>query len=147
MEAETTGTERRGEASNGTGFGPALSDLAGEIGTLLRQEVEMARCEIAQAAEEAKAGAMKCGMGFGMGVAACIALTAAAVLGLTLLLQQSMSTLAASCVSALIVGVVWALVAWLFIHQGSKDFSPGHFVPRRALESLKEDMRWARTRI
>lgn len=143
MEEETTRVDPRG----GSGYGAAVSDLAGEIGTMLRQEAEMARCELAVAADEAKGAAVKCGIGFGMGLAATITLTAAAVLGLTLLLERSMSTLAAACVSAAIVGAVAGLAGYLFIRQGGKDFSPGHFVPRRTIETMKENMRWARERI
>lgn len=139
--------EQEKTATDGTGFGHAFSDLAGEIGTMVRQEVEVARCELAEAAREARAGAVMCGMGVCTGLAAGSALMAAAVLGLTLLLRQGMSTLAAACLSALIVGVVLGVGAWLFVRQGSRELSPARFVPRRALQSLKENVRWARERM
>ncbi|MBV8879869.1 MAG: phage holin family protein [Planctomycetaceae bacterium] len=136
-----------GAESEAASFGSTISDLIGEVGTLVRQEVDIARCEVAAAADEAKGGAVKCGMGFGVGVSAVMAWTAAAVLGLTLLLQRSMPVLPAACVSSAIVGVVLGIVAFALFRQGSKDFQPGHFVPRRAIETLKEDVRWAREQI
>src|SRR5581483_1047207 len=108
---------------------------------------DVARCELAIAADEAKSGAMKCGVGFGIGIAAVLALTAAAILGLTLLLQERLTTLGAACLSSAIVGVLLAVAGMLLIRQGSKDFQPGNFVPRQAIRTLKENMRWAREQI
>lgn len=138
MEEETTTRER---------FGRQITDLAGEFGTLLCQEAALARCELAEAAQEAKAGAAKCGIGIGMAMAGMMAVTAGAVLGLTLLLRQWMSTLEAAAISSAAVGVLMGVIALLLFRQGGRSFNPERFVPRRALESLKEDLRWARERM
>lgn len=143
--------ERRSETheADGNTLGSALSDLAGEVGTLVRQEVEIARCELAQAASEAKSGATKIGAGMVFGLSALVPLNAAAVLGLTILFirQFQWEPLTAASVAALAVAVILGIVAFALLKSGSREIQPGHFVPRRTMETLKEDVRWAREQI
>lgn len=129
------------------GYGPVLSDLAREVGALFRQEAEMARCELMEAARQARAGAIKCGVGLAVSVVAGLAIVTAIVLGLTLLLQRAMPTLPAVCLSAAIFGLICGLAAWLLFRSAVNNWSPARFVPRRTMESLKENVRWARKQI
>jgi hypothetical protein len=55
-----------------------------------------------------------------------------------------METLPAMALSALAVGIVLAAAGAIFLRRGSRDLSPDHLLPRRTLESIKEDARWAR---
>jgi hypothetical protein len=146
MEEERMMDEPR-PSIDGDAIKASFSDLAGEVATLFRQEVDIARCEIAAAAEDAKAGATKCSLGVGLAVAGALALTAAVILGLTVILVQWMAPLPAALVSAAIVGAVLALAGYLLIRQGSENIKPASFVPRRAIETLKEDLRWAQKKI
>lgn len=124
-----------------------MSDLAGEVGTLVRQELGLARAEIAEKAKEAKGAAAKVGVGSAVLHAGALTLAATCVLGLTLLLRTWMAPLAAGFLSALVVGAVLAAVGYTLVKKGGKDLSPAQFVPRKALDCLKEDARWAKERI
>jgi len=125
-------------------LGKVVSDLAREAGTLVRQEIELARCELAQKAEQARGGAIRVGAGGVLALAGTLSLAGAAVLGLTFVLQRWMETLPAMALSALAVGIVLAAAGALFLRRGSQDLSPDHLLPRRTLDSIKEDARWAR---
>jgi hypothetical protein len=129
---------------DGSDLREVISGLAGEIGTLVRQEADLVRCELEEKAETAKQGAVRVGMGGAFAFVGAFALAAAAVLGGTLLLVQWMSPLAAACVSAAVVGVILAAVGAGLLKSGGERLRPGRLLPRRSLESIKEDARWAR---
>lgn len=128
-------------------LGRVVSELVGEVGTLVRQEVELAKCELAEKATQARKGATKIGAGGALGLVGAFTLAIAVVLGLTLLLETWMATLTALFVSALAVGAILAVVSWLLLRQGSEAMSPDHLMPRRTVQSIKEDARWAREQL
>ncbi len=125
-------------------LGRIVSDLAQDVGNLVRQEIDLARCELAEKADEAKSGATRAGVGGGLAFIGTLVLAGAAVLGLTFVLERWMRTLPAMAVSALAVGIVLAIGGLVLFRTGSKALSADHLVPRRTLESIKEDARWAR---
>jgi len=125
-------------------LGRIVSDLAQDVGTLVRQELDLARCEMAEKAEAVKSGATRAGVGGGLAFIGTLVLAGAAVLGLTYVLQRWMETLPAMAVSALAVGVVLSVVGLVLFRGGSRSLSGDHLLPRRTLESIKEDARWAR---
>ena len=125
-------------------LGRIVSDLAQDVGTLVRQEMDLARCELAEKAEEAKSGATRACVGGSLAFIGTLVLAGAAVLGLTYLLERWMRTLPAMALSALAVGLVLAIVGFVLFKTGSKALSAEHLVPKRTLESIKEDARWAR---
>jgi len=129
---------------DGSDLREVISSLAGEIGTLVRQEADLVRCELEEKAETAKEGAVRIGMGGAFALVGVFALAAAAVLGGTLLLARWMSPLAAACVSAAIVGGILAAVGAGLLKSGGERLRPARLLPRRSLESIKEDARWAR---
>ena len=128
-------------------IGQAVSDLVQEVGTLVRQEMELAKCELAEKAGKAKGGATRFGLGSALALVGAFALTIALILGLTLLLDDFMSRPVASFLSALIVGAGLGAAGYFLIRSGAESLSPAHWVPRRTVESIKEDARWARKRI
>ncbi|RPH46238.1 MAG: phage holin family protein, partial [Planctomycetota bacterium] len=115
-----------------------------DVGNLVRQEIDLARCELAEKAEEAKGGVARVGLGGGLAFIGALVLAGAAVLGLTFVLQRWMETLPAMAVSALAVGIVLAGAGLVLLKSGTRSLSPEHLVPRRTLDSIKEDARWAR---
>ena len=125
-------------------LGGIVSDLAREAGALVRQEIDLARCELAEKAEEAKSGVARVGIGGGLAFIGALVLAGAAVLGLTIVLQQWMETLPAMALSALAVGIVLAGVGLVLLKKGGRTLNAEHLVPRRTLDSIKEDARWAR---
>jgi hypothetical protein len=121
----------------------SLTELAGEVATLLRQEADVARCELAVAAEEARSGATKFGVGICCVLIGALALGAAAICGLTLLLEQWLTPLQAATVSSLTIAAVLGITGYLLIRRGGESIKPAKFVPRRAIETMKENFRWA----
>jgi hypothetical protein len=134
-----------------TGDGPSLkrvvSDLVQEVGTLVRQEMNLAKCEIAEKAERAKGGATRFGLGSALAIVSAFVLALALVLGLSLVLDNWMSRPTASFLSALIVGIGLGAAGYFLIRSGVVSLNPAHWVPRRTVESIKEDARWARKRV
>ncbi|MBV9309912.1 MAG: phage holin family protein [Solirubrobacterales bacterium] len=116
-----------------------VKQLSEQTSRLARQEVELAKAELAVKGKRAGIGA---GMFGGAGVFtlyAVGALTAAAILGL--------ATAMKGWLAALIVGIVLAGIAGLLALQGkSKVQQATPPTPEQATESVKEDVEWAKTR-
>jgi uncharacterized membrane protein YqjE len=116
-----------------------LKELSNETTTLVRQELELAKAEMAQKGQQA-------GKGAGMfGGAAVLGFLALALLAVTLIMAIDKGT--ANWVAALIVTVIYAGVAGILALQGrNKVREAGPPAPEQAVESAKEDVQWAKTR-
>jgi len=126
-EAETI--TRRGAVSD-KGLGELFADFTRETTTLVRQEINLAKAEIAESGKEV---GKDVGLVAGGGVAVhmgVLGLVAAAVLGLGEAIPY--------WASALIVGAVLvALGAGLGLY-GRKRLKGLHLTPQRAIESVKQ---------
>ena len=117
-------------------FGTLIKDLSADTSHLVKQEINLARAELTIKAKEAGKGV---GMLAGAGVAALIllgALTAFLIIVLDLFLPL--------WVAALIVTLLWAIIAGVLYTQGKaalKDLNP---VPEQTIDSVKEDVEWAK---
>jgi hypothetical protein len=120
-------------------LGDVARDLTRDVSLLVRQEVELAKAELAQKGRTAAPGV---GMIGGAGVAALLAggaLTAAGILALAIFLPEWLA--------ALIVGAVLALAAFVLVQQGKERVAEaGAPIPEQTIESVKEDVEWAKTR-
>jgi hypothetical protein len=114
-------------------------ELSEQTTTLVHQELELARLEMAEKWKRAGLGAGMFGGAGLVGLYALGALTAAIVL----LLATAMT----GWLAALIVAVVYAAVAGGLAlvgrYEARKATPP---VPQQASESVKEDVRWAKTK-
>jgi hypothetical protein len=116
-----------------------LKALSDQTTSLVRQEVELAKAEMAAKGKQVGIGAGAFGAAGVLGLFALGALTACVVLALALAM--------AAWLSALIVAVVYALAAGALALVGRRRARAGTPpVPERAIESTKEDVAWARTR-
>ena len=118
-------------------IGELLKQLANETTTLVRQELDLAKAEMRE-----KAG--KAGPGFGMwGAAGAIGLLAAGAL--TAFLILALDGVMPNWLAALIVGVVYAGVAGvLYVSGKHRVEEAGSPVPEKTIESVKEDVQWAK---
>jgi hypothetical protein len=120
-------------------IGEVAKDLTSDLSLLLRQEMELAKAEMAQKGRTAAPGL---GMLGGAGVVALCAagaLTACLVLLLSLFLSEWLA--------ALIVAVALAAVAYVLVKQGKERVAEaGKPVPEQTIETVKEDVQWAKTR-
>ena len=122
------------------GLGEIVKQLSQETSTLVRQELELAKAELAVKAKRAGVGA---GL-IGGAVVVVLAALGALVAFLILLLAEGMADWGA----ALIVGVVLlAVAAGLAILGRNKIRQATPPVPEQTVESVKEDVEWAKTQI
>jgi Putative Actinobacterial Holin-X, holin superfamily III len=139
-----------------------IKQLAHETSTLVRQEIELARTEAGRAAEvvvtlarqelalaraEMAEKGRKAGPGLGMvggaGVAGLLALgslTACAILALDGVMPNWLA--------ALVVALAWGVAAAALYFAGKgRVQEAGPLVPEQTVETVKEDVQWAKTQI
>jgi Putative Actinobacterial Holin-X, holin superfamily III len=116
-----------------------LKDLSQQTGTLVRQEIELAKAELRQKGKELGAGA---GLLIGATVVALLALGA-----LTACLIAALASAVETWLAALIVAVVYLAIAGALAVVGrgriQKAAPPA---PEQTIETVKEDVQWAKTR-
>jgi nitrate/nitrite transporter NarK len=118
--------------------GELASEVAKDMSTLVRQEVALARAELQQ---EAKTAGTAVGAFGGAGFAGYFVLVF-----LSLAMMWALGSQMALGWAALIVAGVWAVVAAVLAVMGRsklKAFTPK---PERTIETVKEDVQWAKTR-
>ncbi|HEX8052675.1 MAG TPA: phage holin family protein [Thermoleophilaceae bacterium] len=119
-------------------IGELLKQLSEETTTLVRQELELAKAEMAEKGKKAGKGA---GMFGGAGVVGFLALGA-----LTAALILALDTGMKAWLAALIVGLVYAAIAGVLALTGKKEVQQATPpVPEQTVESVKEDVQWAKT--
>jgi hypothetical protein len=115
-------------------LGEIISDISDGLSELFRKEVDLAKAEIRT--EAGKAG-KAAGMFGGAGVAAwltAVMLSFALAFGLGNVMDLGWA--------ALIVAVIWAIIAavlFVVARGKAKEVSP---VPRQTVDTLKEDAQW-----
>jgi hypothetical protein len=133
--------------SNGTDGGDLrdrpLGEVAGELtrdlSLLVRQEIELAKAEMREKGRVAAPGLGMIGGAGVTGLMAAGALTAFVILVLSIFLPEWSS--------ALIVGAVLAAVTSVLVKQGKERVdNAGSPVPEQTIETVKEDVEWAKTR-
>jgi len=120
-------------------LGEIARDLTRDVSLLVRQEVELAKAEMAQKGRVAAPGLGMIGGAGVVGLMSAGSLTACLILALSIFLSEWLS--------ALIVGAVFAAVAYLLVKQGKERVGDaGAPVPQQTIETVKEDVEWAKTR-
>jgi Putative Actinobacterial Holin-X, holin superfamily III len=120
-------------------IGEVAKDLTSDLSLLVRQEIELAKAEMAQKGRTAAPGLGMFGGAGIVGLCAAGALTAFLVLVFSLVLPE--------WAAALIVGAVLAAVAYVLVRQGKERVAEaGKPVPEQTIETVKEDVEWAKTR-
>jgi len=120
-------------------LGELFSKLSSETSTLIRQELALARAELAEKGREAGKGAGFLGGAGVVGLLAAGALTACIIL----LLDEIM----AAWLAALIVAVVYgAIAAVLGLRGRERVQAASPPVPEQTVDTVKEDVEWAKTR-
>jgi MFS family permease len=131
---ETNGNDLRDRP-----IGELLKQLSEETTTLVRKELDLAKAELAQKGQQAGKGAGLIGGAAVVGLLGAGALTAF----LIMLLDGAL----ANWLAALIVAVVFLAVAGILALQGKKKVqAAAPPVPEQTVETVKEDVEWAKTR-
>jgi predicted phage tail protein len=131
--------DTRGDGAPDASVADLVRQLSEQTSRLARQEVELAKAELAVKGKRAGIGAGMFGGAGVFGFYAVGALVAAAILGL--------ATAVAAWLAALIVTAVLGGLAGVLALQGkTKVQQATPPVPEQATESVKEDVQWAKTR-
>jgi uncharacterized membrane protein YqjE len=120
-------------------IGALVKDLASETSTLVRQEIDLAKAEMTERGKRAGKGAGMLAAGAVVALLALGALTACVIAALDLVM--------ATWLAALIVTVIYGVVAGVLAMTGRnqiREAAPP--VPEQTIESVKEDVQWAKTR-
>ena len=118
--------------------GEIVGDIAKELGTLVRQEIELAKTEAKNEARKAGKGA---GLLGGSGIAGHLFLIFLTVT-VMLALDKAMDIVWA----ALIVTVIWAVVAGVLAAMGRSRLKEVNPKLETTTETLKEDAQWVSSR-
>jgi len=119
-------------------FGELVQQLAKETSTLVRQEIELAKAEVTEKGRQAGKGAGMFGAAGIIALLALGALTAAAILALDLAV--------AGWLAALIVAAVYGATAGLLALAGKGRVQEATPPAPQTVETVKEDIEWAKTR-
>ena len=132
-------TEARGNSASEASLTELVKQLSEQSSRLARQELELAKAELA---EKGKRAGMGAGMFGGAGMVGFYALGALIATGIL-----ALATAVAAWLAALIVAVVLGAVAGVLALQGKNKVEQATPpVPEQAAESVKEDVQWAKTR-
>lgn len=109
-----------------------LSDALTHVSSLVRSEVDLARAEVN---ENLKSAGVAIGMIVG---AVVIALTALNVLSAALVTALTEVGIPAGW-SALIVGVIYAIIAYVMLNKGTNNLKLSSLAPTRTAKNVKRD--------
>jgi hypothetical protein len=120
-----------------------FSDLWRETSTLLRDEAELARTEIAQKVSQVETGFVSLAAGGVIVFAGFLVLLSAAVAGLAHALPPEQ----ADWLSPLIVGAIVLIAGWITLVIGRRKLKAGSLAPERTIRSVRRDTQLAKEHI
>jgi hypothetical protein len=121
-------------------LGDLFGDLARDMGTLVSQEMTLARTELTEKASRVGKDVAMLAAGGLVAYAGLLAIIAAAIV---LLADLGVPL----WVSALIVGAVVAVVGYLLVQRGISALKRQDLTPHQTIQSIKEDTQWAKEQI
>lgn len=113
-----------------------VRDLVDESSALMHAEIALARSEMQESLTTMQRGAMAMGAGGIVLFVGTLALTAAAILALSLVWP--------AWLAALVVGGAVALIGAILLGMGRRKVKPDELKPDRTMHSLRETQRFAR---
>jgi hypothetical protein len=125
---------RQQDRSIGELFGQLTQDMT----LLVRQEVQLARTEMSDKLSRFTNNLVAVLTGGFVAYVGGLALVAALILAIRDLANISLAF------SALIVGAILAIVGYVMLQRGLKELKRVDLAPRRTVETLKDDVQWAK---
>ena len=126
-------------SQNGRSVPEVLQNIVGNIQEIIRSEFSLAKVEIKQEAAQAKGPIIMWLIGGALGLYALGFLLLTAIFG--------MATAMPIWLAALIVGAVLAVISVALLSAAAKRLKQVHKVPERTIETLKENVQWAKEQI
>jgi len=128
------------QTNNDRSLGDLFGDLARDMGTLVSQEVTLARTEIAETATRVGKDIAVLAVGGLVAYAGLLAIIAAVIV---LIADRGVPL----WLSALIVGAIVAAVGYILVQRGITALKSQNLTPRQTIASIKEDTQWAKEQI
>jgi len=126
--------------------GSMISEVASDVTRLLRQEVELARTEIREeAAKAGRAGRLIASGALALHLVAVLG-SAAVALAAAEVLEHQVPEVAgqAPAIATGGVALLWLLLGLLMLARGRRRLRRISPIPRRTIQTLKEDIAWLR---
>ncbi len=120
-------------------LGELFSDLSRGFSNMFRQEVNLAKAELAVKAKQAVKDAAYLIAGGLLALYGFLALVATVIIALAYAMP--------AWLAALIVGVVLCAAAYSFIQKGVSDLKRKSLKPEQTVESLKESGKWIKQQV
>ncbi len=136
-----------GAAPRDRSIADLLKELRDESSSLLRQEVALAKTEMAEKASAYGKHAAAVAVGGGVAYAGVLLLLAGATVALALLLDRVGLDAHAWWVAPLIVGGIVAAVGYSMINKGVSTLKRQSPVPEKTVQSLQEDKQWLANKV
>jgi hypothetical protein len=130
--------EPRGRTAQERSIGELFGELSQDVALLVRQEAQLAKTEMQQKLSKVTADLASLATGGIVALVGGLALTAALIL---LLIDPVGLT---PWLAALVVGLVFGIIGWILLQRGIKDLKRTDPTPRRTVETIKEDIQWAK---
>lgn len=119
-------------------IGALFGELSQDVALLVRQEAQLAKTEMQQKLSIVTKDLVALGTGGIVALVGGLALTAA----LILFLIDPVGL--APWLAALLVGAVMATIGYVMLQRGLKDLKRTDPTPRRTVDSIKDDIQWAK---
>jgi hypothetical protein len=126
-----------GDGEYQPGLGDLVRSLADDLGTLVRQEIDLAKMELTHTAKRLAIDSAWIGAGAATAAVGALCLVLALALGLGALLGSYW-------LGTLITGLFLVLVGGGFAFKGARDLKKQQLTPKRTVDSLRDDAHWAR---
>ena len=115
-------------------FGELLGELANNSAALVRDEIELAKQEMSEKVTRLRSGAVTVAVGGLLAFVALLTFVAAAVAGLSHVMDTGLA--------ALVVGGALALVGGGIAMSGLRRLKQTSLKPQQTIETLEEDKEW-----
>jgi len=121
-------------------LGELFGDLARDMGTLVSQELALARTELSEKAARVGKQVAMLAVGGLVAYAGLLAIIAAVIV---LIADRGVPL----WVSALVVGLVVAGIGYLLVQRGISALRHEDLAPRQTIQSIKEDTQWVKEQV
>jgi hypothetical protein len=119
-------------------IGELFGELSQDMGLLVRQEAQLAKTEMQTKLSKITTDLVALATGGVVALVGGLALTAAVIL---LLIDPVGLN---PWVAALLVGALMGIIGWVMLQRGLKDLKRTDPTPRRTVETIKDDIQWAK---
>jgi uncharacterized membrane protein YqjE len=130
--------ELRSRTGEERSIGELFGELSQDMALLVRQETQLAKTEMQQKLSKVTTDLVALATGGIVAYLGGLALTAFVIL----LLIDPIGL--KPWLAALIVGAVMGVVGWVMLQRGLKELKRTDPTPRRTVESIKDDIQWAK---